>query len=575
MSTGLFSDEEDGYNLEEEVKYKLKVGTPSAPPLDVSDKPISEPSGDEEIDLSFGDEGEAKSDDKPFDDTPFDAGVEADEETDPEKFIQQLSGKLGTSLRKYTEEKGEPDFDLEKFAINSVISATNTAEMDEEDQKDIIKKIKSSGNKEKEVNVDVNVDTGDGGEDEENTSSDGEDLDMSFDDEENLDEASSLYEPDPKFASDPGFAPKADNQMWESDDLLSDAVMFGNDFEVTEGEYGENELKNAMFFNDVFNIYNSVSELLSACDETIDELLSDGHAWAVEHLTTATTNMQNIHQFLKGNEALFNEVRETQNYTFFQDLKTLRRICFDILNMDVEYLDNIINEHHDWIPNLAAKSLTHVIDVYDFMYEYVIGGEEWSRPMEVDPSVVVSDELAYHLNNEISLGECVFRYGSEKYLSLIKEVKTLHTNNLIKLNENDKIIVEDFTGESIKVNGEVKLLEFIEEVLDFEELNESDKFKGKKSSSPNRDSSGGKAYKVYVPGCSAKTENNPRGIKLIRFGSGGLKAKLSDSDAKKRYDSRHGCSKGKHNDKCKAGYWSCRLPRYAKKLGLSGGGKWW
>ena len=108
-----------------------------------------------------------------------------------------------------------------------------------------------------------------------------------------------------------------------------------------------------------------------------------------------------------------------------------------------------------------------------------------------------------------------------------------------------------------------------------EELNEADKFKGKKSGTPTRDSSGGKAYKVHVAGCSAKTETNPRGIKVIRFGSGGLKAKINDPDARKRYDSRHGCSAGKHNDKCMAGYYSCRLPRYASALGLSGGGKWW
>ena len=75
--------------------------------------------------------------------------------------------------------------------------------------------------------------------------------------------------------------------------------------------------------------------------------------------------------------------------------------------------------------------------------------------------------------------------------------------------------------------------------------------------------------------CNKKTKSNPSGVKQIRFGSGGLKAKLSNKDAKKSYNARHGCSKGRHNDKCKAGYWSCRLPRYAKKLGLSGGGTWW
>jgi len=99
--------------------------------------------------------------------------------------------------------------------------------------------------------------------------------------------------------------------------------------------------------------------------------------------------------------------------------------------------------------------------------------------------------------------------------------------------------------------------------------------KDKKTNSPTRGAGGGKAYKVFVPGCAVKTKSNPRGIKKISFGSGGLKAKLSNKDAKKSYNARHGCSKGRHNDKCKAGYWSCRLPRYAKKLGLSGGGTWW
>ena len=82
--------------------------------------------------------------DKPFDDTPFDAGVEADEEATPDKYIQQLAGKLGQSFRSYTQDNGEPNFDLEKFAINSVLSATNSGEMDQQDQSDIIAKVKSS-----------------------------------------------------------------------------------------------------------------------------------------------------------------------------------------------------------------------------------------------------------------------------------------------------------------------------------------------------------------------------------------------------------------------------------------------
>jgi hypothetical protein len=85
---------------------------------------------------------------------------------------------------------------------------------------------------------------------------------------------------------------------------------------------------------------------------------------------------------------------------------------------------------------------------------------------------------------------------------------------------------------------------------------------------PMRDSSGGKAYKVYVK--DPKTKK----IKTVRFGSGGLRAKINDKEARNAFAARHKCSTKK--DKTKAGYWSCRLPRYAKLLGLKSnfGGFW-
>jgi hypothetical protein len=103
-----------------------------------------EPTPDAEPAFGGADDS-APADDKPFEDQPFDAGVEADEDSDPKKFIQQLAGKLGTSMRKYAETQGQPDLELDKFAVNSVISAAHTADMDPQDQEDIIKKVKSSG----------------------------------------------------------------------------------------------------------------------------------------------------------------------------------------------------------------------------------------------------------------------------------------------------------------------------------------------------------------------------------------------------------------------------------------------
>lgn len=130
----------------------------------------------EDMGNDFGAEDAGGGSEKPFDDEPFDAGVQADEETDPKKFIQQLSGKLGNSLRKYSEDEGTPDLELEKFAINSLISATHTGQMDGNDQKEIIEKLKAAGKDGSEdgLNPDSGEDTGDSedagfGGDEENT----------------------------------------------------------------------------------------------------------------------------------------------------------------------------------------------------------------------------------------------------------------------------------------------------------------------------------------------------------------------------------------------------------------------
>jgi len=92
--------------------------------------------------------------------------------------------------------------------------------------------------------------------------------------------------------------------------------------------------------------------------------------------------------------------------------------------------------------------------------------------------------------------------------------------------------------------------------------------KKKKLNKPMRDSSGGKAYKVYVK--DPKTKK----VKTVRFGSGGLRAKINDKKARNAFAKRHKCAQKK--DKTKASYWSCRLPRYAKLLGLKSnfGGFW-
>jgi len=197
-----------------------------------------------------------------------------------------------------------------------------------------------------------------------------------------------------------------------------------------------------------------------------------------------------------------------------------------------------------------------------------------NRMVITESRIPISENLKYHIDKKIPLVENIHRYGSESFFNLINEVRYLHDNGKINLSYLDEELIKTDIGKKAIFEGKEVWLDIPMEEI--ETLSEA-KFRGKtvKTRSPQRSSVGGKAYIVYVAGCVEKTKTNPSGVKQIRFGSGGLRAKLNNPERRKAYDARHGCSKGRHNDKCKAGYWSCRLPRYAKKLGLSGGGTWW
>lgn len=99
-------------------------------------------------------------------------------------------------------------------------------------------------------------------------------------------------------------------------------------------------------------------------------------------------------------------------------------------------------------------------------------------------------------------------------------------------------------------------------MIEFEEEQEPELNKPKRSS-------GKKKYVVYVR--DPQTGN----VKKINFGDekGGLTAKINDRDAARSFAARHNCDT--KTDKMSAGYWACRLPRYAKSLGLKGGGSYW
>lgn len=179
----------------------------------------------------------------------------------------------------------------------------------------------------------------------------------------------------------------------------------------------------------------------------------------------------------------------------------------------------------------------------------------------------MTEGLQYHLENKLPITENIFRAGSSKYFELFHEVRTLYNEGKIELtNEEDKYFIgETLVGEVGMYKGKEVYLDFpmpTRETLD--EMLQEAKYRGRKVKLNKPKRGGPKKFYVY-------TKNKKGNVVKVNFGakSGGgkLAVKLKDPKARKAFADRHNCED--KNDKTKPGYWSCRLPRYAKALGLT------
>ena len=149
----------------------------------------------------------------------------------------------------------------------------------------------------------------------------------------------------------------------------------------------------------------------------------------------------------------------------------------------------------------------------------------------------------------------VYRVGSEKYYEFFQEKRDAYKVGVYNPVGFDKELMEGDLGKMDYYQGQPVPLDcpMVEE----------------KDVELNKPKVGGpKKYYVYVK--DPKTGN----VKKVTWGdTTGLKVKLNDKEARKSFAARHDCENAK--DRTKASYWACNLPRYAKQLGLSGGGNFY
>jgi hypothetical protein len=167
----------------------------------------------------------------------------------------------------------------------------------------------------------------------------------------------------------------------------------------------------------------------------------------------------------------------------------------------------------------------------------------------------ISPFLEYHINNNLSVAESIFRPGSQAHLDLLSETRSLFESGKIRLGiEDSNLFLETDLGQFGEYLGQTVPLDLVLEIDQIAETKSSPELGVPKRGGP-------KKYHVYV--------RNPKTGKIQRivFGDvhGGLTAKVSNPKARKSFAARHNCKE--KNDRMTAGYWACRINRYAHLWG--------
>jgi len=186
-----------------------------------------------------------------------------------------------------------------------------------------------------------------------------------------------------------------------------------------------------------------------------------------------------------------------------------------------------------------------------------------AKSSKLEENYGIRAQITENVNSQEGIFNNIYRVHSDKFIELIHEARKMMEDGVIEFDDGDKDILESDLGQYVEFEDTMVPLDcpMVDNEIDEAEYQGDDV----ELNSPKR--GGPKKYYVYV-------KNSKGNVVKVNFGdSGDLKSKINDPEARKNFASRHKCSEKK--DKTTPGYWSCNLPRYAKQLGLSGGGNYY
>ena len=82
-------------------------------------------------------------------------------------------------------------------------------------------------------------------------------------------------------------------------------IKFFEEFESNDSSQGEihenhegHELDNYMFFQNLHTLKNAIDELMELDPHEVDQILTNGHGWALDHIATSVDDVEEVYHFM-------------------------------------------------------------------------------------------------------------------------------------------------------------------------------------------------------------------------------------------------------------------------------------
>lgn len=310
------------------------------------------------------------------------------------------------------------------------------------------------------------------------------------------------------------------------------------------------EANTYMFWQNIETIKEAAEHILSMDKDKVNEILADGHAWALDHIATSADDVEEVYHFLKNREDDYEGDMKKEHGTYNES-----ELFEDVVKNSPNYINFLrsLTKHTKPFNDVwhskpdgggSRRNVTHPWTYYLKNGEMLMGHDDTNFPdvLYVDPKIkhITDDPKFLDIFNTI-FGENKTRkiWMAEKKWSKIKNLFSDFPEDL------GTLMKESVKGRIIHADefGFTELLPMNED--------------GGKGACANRGLSkpwltpdGPKKRSVCVKNASGN-------VVKVNFGDPNMRIKKSNPERRKSFRARHKCSEKK--DRATSGYWSCKF----------------